>query len=63
VLCALSAKKWARCFSQDAHGSPRVAKFHILQHASQAVDEVGRAEFFRQAGAARDLYEGSAGRF
>ena len=33
-------------------------KFHILQHASQAVDEVRRAEFFRKAGAARDLVRG-----
>ena len=30
-------------------------KFHILQHANQAVDEVRRAEFFRKGGAARDL--------
>ena len=30
-------------------------KFHILQHAGQAVDEVRRAEFFRKGGAARDL--------
>jgi transposase len=33
-------------------------KFHILQHASQAVDEVRRAEFFRKGGAARDLVRG-----
>src|SRR5260370_42576094 len=33
-------------------------KFHILQHASQAVDEVRRAEFFRKGGAARDLGRG-----
>ena len=33
-------------------------KFHILQHASQAVDEVRRAEFFRRGGAARDLVNG-----
>src|SRR5882672_12615266 len=33
-------------------------KFHILQHASQAVDEVRRAEFFRKGGAARDLVLG-----
>src|SRR5580693_5353162 len=35
-------------------------KFHILQHASQAVDEVRRAEFFRKGGAARDLVRGEA---
>src|SRR5437588_269111 len=33
-------------------------KFHIMQHASQAVDEVRRAEFFRKGGAARDLVRG-----
>jgi Transposase/Helix-turn-helix domain of transposase family ISL3/zinc-finger of transposase IS204/IS1001/IS1096/IS1165 len=33
-------------------------KFHILQHASRAVDEVRRAEFFRNGGAARDLVRG-----
>jgi transposase len=30
-------------------------RFHILQHASQAADEVRRAEFFGKGGAARDL--------
>ena len=33
-------------------------KFHILQHAGAAVDEVRRAEFFRKGGAARDLVKG-----
>ncbi len=33
-------------------------KFHILQHAAAAVDEVRRAEFFRQGGAARALVKG-----
>jgi transposase len=33
-------------------------KFHILQPASQAVDEVRWAEFFRKGGAARDLVRG-----
>jgi transposase len=33
-------------------------KFHILQHAGQAVDEMRRAEFFRKGGAARDLVRG-----
>ena len=33
-------------------------KFHILQHAGQAVDEVRRAEFFRKGGAARDVVRG-----
>ena len=33
-------------------------KFHILQHAGAAVDEVRRAEFFRQGGAAREVVRG-----
>src|SRR3989442_6858539 len=33
-------------------------KFHILQHASQAVDEVRRAEVFRKRRAGRDLVLG-----
>jgi transposase len=33
-------------------------KFHVLQHASQAVDEVRRAEFFRKGGPARDIVRG-----
>jgi len=33
-------------------------KFHIQQHASQAVDEVRRAEFFRKGGPARDIVRG-----
>jgi transposase len=33
-------------------------KFHILQHAARAVDEVRRAEFFRKGGAARELVKG-----
>jgi len=33
-------------------------KFHILQHASAAVDEVRRAEFFRKGGRARDIVRG-----
>jgi transposase len=33
-------------------------KFHILQHANDAVDEVRRAEFFRKGGKMRDLIKG-----
>jgi len=33
-------------------------KFHIMQHANQAVDEVRRAEFFRKGGKRRDLVKG-----
>jgi transposase len=33
-------------------------KFHIMQHANQAVDEVRRAEFFRKGGRMRELVKG-----
>jgi transposase len=33
-------------------------KFHILQHANQAIDEVRRAEFYRKGGAMRSLVKG-----
>jgi transposase len=33
-------------------------KFHVMQHASKAVDEVRRAEFFRKAGRMRGLVKG-----
>jgi transposase len=33
-------------------------KFHIMQHANDAVDEVRRAEFFRKGGEARELVKG-----
>jgi transposase len=33
-------------------------KFHIMQHANQALDEVRRAEFFRKGGVQRDIVKG-----
>ena len=33
-------------------------KFHIMQHANAAIDEVRRAEFFRKGGRMRDLVKG-----
>jgi transposase len=33
-------------------------KFHVMQHASKAVDEVRRAEFFRKGGQMRGLVKG-----
>lgn len=33
-------------------------KFHVMQHANRAVDEVRRAEFFRRGGHARQLVKG-----
>jgi transposase len=36
-------------------------KFHVMQHANEAVTEVRRAEFFRKGGAARELIRASTG--
>lgn len=33
-------------------------KFHIMQHANKAIDEVRRAEFYRKGGAMRNLVKG-----
>jgi transposase len=33
-------------------------KFHIIQHANDAIDEVRRAEFFRQGKEKRELIKG-----
>ncbi len=33
-------------------------KFHVLQHANAAIDEVRRAEFFRRGGHKRELVKG-----
>jgi transposase len=33
-------------------------KFHILQHANKAIDEVRRAEFYRKGGAMRNVVKG-----
>jgi transposase len=33
-------------------------KFHVMQHANQAIDEVRRAEFFRKGGTMRGLVKG-----
>lgn len=33
-------------------------KFHVMQHANQAIDEVRRAEFFRKGGRMRGLVKG-----
>jgi transposase len=48
----LSLEEWApqACLVYD--------KFHVLQHAQQAIDEVRRAEFFRQGGPKRELVKG-----
>lgn len=48
----LSVQQWApRC--QIVYD-----KFHVMQHANKAVDEVRRAEFFRKGGLARQIVKG-----
>ncbi len=48
----LSIEQWA------PHCRIVYDKFHILQHANKAVDEVRRAEFFRKGGRMRGLVKG-----
>ena len=47
-----SIEEWAK------HCAIVYDKFHIMQHANQAVDEVRRAEFFRKGGRMRELVKG-----
>jgi transposase len=47
-----SIQQWA------VHGQIVYDKFHVLQHANQAIDEVRRAEFFRKGGRMRGLVKG-----
>jgi transposase len=48
----LSLEQWA------PHCRLVYDKFHVMQHANEAVSEVRRAEFFRKGGAARELIKG-----
>jgi transposase len=48
----LSIEEWAPCCKIVYD------KFHIMQHANKAVDEVRRAEFFRKGGPMRELMKG-----
>jgi transposase len=48
----LSIEEWAPCCKIVYD------KFHIMQHANKAIDEVRRAEFFRKGGPMRDLMKG-----
>ena len=62
VLCAACVDMWEPYRQSLEQWVPRCQiiydKFHILQHASKAVDEVRRAEFFRKGGPARDIVRG-----
>ena len=48
----LSLKEWAK------NCAIVYDKFHIMQHANQAIDEVRRAEFFRKGGQWREMVKG-----
>jgi len=48
----LSIEQWA------PHCRIVYDKFHIMQRANEAVDEVRRVEFFRKGGEARGLVKG-----
>lgn len=59
VACIDMWKPFRLSLEENAPGCAIVYdKFHILQHANQAVDEVRRAEFFRQGKQMRDLVKG-----
>ena len=50
---------WRQSIEQRAPGCRIIYdKFHIMQHANRAVDEVRRAEFFRKGGPMRGLVKG-----
>ena len=50
---------WRQSIEQWAPGWRIIYdKFHIMQHANRAVDEVRRAEFFRKGGPMRGLVKG-----
>ena len=59
AVCLDMWKPYRLSLEQWAPQARRVYdKFHVLQHAQQAVDEVRRAEFFRQGGRKRELVKG-----
>ena len=53
---------WAAYRSSIQQWAPQCAivydKFHVMQHANKAIDEVRRSEFFRQGGYRRKLVKG-----
>jgi transposase len=59
VACIDMWKPFRLSIEENAPGCAIVYdKFHILQHANRAIDEVRRAEFFRQGKQMRDLVKG-----
>src|SRR5512136_819434 len=56
------SRRWACLPSSQKDRAPNCRivydKFHIMQHANAAVDEVRRAEFFRKGGRMRGVVKG-----
>jgi transposase len=58
-IAAVCMDMWQPCAASMGEWAPQCKivydKFHIMQHANQAVNEVRRAEFFRKGGQARAI--------
>ena len=61
-LAAACVDMWAAFKSSIEQWAPNCAivydRFHVMQHANKAVDEVRRAEFFRKGGWRREVVKG-----
>ena len=61
-ITAACVDMWAPYSISIQQWAPKAAivydKFHVMQHANAAIDEVRRAEFFRKGGAMRGLVKG-----
>jgi transposase len=61
-IAAACVDMWRPFTNSIEHWAPNCQiiydKFHILQHANKAIDEVRRAEFFRKGGRMRGLVKG-----
>lgn len=61
-ITAACVDMWAAYRASIRRWAPECAivydKFHVMQHANHAVDEVRRAEFFRKGRRKRDLVKG-----
>lgn len=61
-IAAACVDMWRPFTNSIEHGAPNCRivydKFHVLQHANKAIDEVRRAEFFRKGGRMRGVVKG-----
>ena len=61
-IVAVGVDMWPAFTNSIHEWAPRCRilydKFHVMQHANAAVDEVRRAEFFRKGGRVRELVKG-----